>query len=66
MFWSPLKKAGSTGRPRSPISQQVRLDDYTLGDLQTEMNTDTLVVTYTIAMRGTLSPASRCPPTRCA
>ena len=33
--------------------QQVQLDDYTLGDVQTEMNSDTIVVTYTIAMRGT-------------
>ena len=33
--------------------QQLQLDDYTLGDLQTEMNSDTFVVTYTIAMRGT-------------
>ena len=33
--------------------QQAQLDDYTLGDVQTEMNSDTIVVTYTIAMRGT-------------
>ncbi len=33
--------------------QQLQLDDYTLGDVQTEMNSDTFVVTYTIAMRGT-------------
>src|SRR5258708_2859829 len=33
--------------------QQLQLDDYTLGDLQGEMNSDTFVVTYTIAMRGT-------------
>jgi hypothetical protein len=35
--------------------QQLQLDDYTLGDLQGEMNSDTFVVTYTIAMRGTFS-----------
>jgi hypothetical protein len=34
--------------------QQLQLDDYTLGDLQGEMNSDTFVVTYTVAMRGTL------------
>lgn len=33
--------------------QQLRLDDYTLGDLQSEMNSDTFVVTYTLALRGT-------------
>ena len=33
--------------------QQLQLDDYTLGDVQTEMNSDTFVVTYAIAMRGT-------------
>jgi hypothetical protein len=33
--------------------QQLQLDDYTLGDVQAEMNSDTFVVTYTIAMRGT-------------
>jgi hypothetical protein len=31
--------------------QQLQLDDYTFGDLQAEMNSDTFVVTYTIAMR---------------
>ena len=35
--------------------QQLQLDDYTLGDVQTEMNSDTFVVTYTIAMRGTFA-----------
>lgn len=35
--------------------QQVQLDDYTLGDVRTEMNSDTIVVTYTIAMRGTFA-----------
>jgi Domain of unknown function (DUF4440) len=34
--------------------QQLQLDDYTLGDVQGEMNSDTFVVTYTVAMRGTL------------
>jgi hypothetical protein len=34
--------------------QQLHLDDYTLGDIQGEMNSDTFVVTYTVAMRGTL------------
>ncbi len=33
--------------------QKLQLDDYTLGDVQTELNSDTFVVTYTIAMRGT-------------
>jgi ketosteroid isomerase-like protein len=35
--------------------QQLQLDDYTLGDLQAEMNSDTFVVTYTISMRGTFA-----------
>src|SRR5882724_106638 len=35
--------------------QQLQLDDYTLGDLQGEMNSDTFVVTYTVAMRGTFA-----------
>jgi Domain of unknown function (DUF4440) len=33
--------------------QKLQLDDFTLGDVQTELNSDTFVVTYTIAMRGT-------------
>ena len=33
--------------------QKLQLDDYSLGDLQGEMNSDTFVVTYTITMRGT-------------
>jgi hypothetical protein len=33
--------------------QQLQLDDYTLVDLQGEMNSDTFVVTYSITMRGT-------------
>lgn len=33
--------------------EQIQLDDYTLGDFQTELNTETLVVTYAITMRGT-------------
>jgi len=33
--------------------QHLQLDEYTLGDLQTELNTETLVVTYAITMRGT-------------
>jgi len=32
--------------------KQLQLDEFTLGDLQTELNTDTLVVTYAITMRG--------------
>jgi hypothetical protein len=32
-----------------------QLDDYTLGDFQSELNSDTFVVTYTVAMRGTLA-----------
>jgi Domain of unknown function (DUF4440) len=43
-----LDKAGALTR-----LQQLQLDDYTLGDLQTELNSDTFVVTYTMAMRGT-------------
>lgn len=35
--------------------QQLQLDDYTLGDLQGEMNSDTFVVTYTVTMRGTFA-----------
>ncbi len=35
--------------------EQVRLDEFTLGDLQTELNTDTLIVTYAITLRGTFS-----------
>ncbi len=31
--------------------QQLELDDYTLGDVQTELNSETLVVTYAITMR---------------
>ena len=37
--------------------QQMQLDDYALGDVQSELNSDTFVVTYTIAMHGTLSGA---------
>ena len=43
-----LDKAAALGQ-----IQQLQLDDYTLGDLQGEMNSDTFVVTYTVAMRGT-------------
>ena len=32
--------------------KQLQLDEFSLGDLQTELNTDTLVVTYAITMRG--------------
>jgi len=35
--------------------QQLQLDDYILGDLQGEMNSDTFVVTYTVTMRGTFA-----------
>jgi hypothetical protein len=35
--------------------QKVQLDDFSLGDLQTELNTETLVVTYAITMRGTFA-----------
>jgi Domain of unknown function (DUF4440) len=35
--------------------QQLQLDDYTLGDVQSEMNSDTFVVTYNITMRGTFA-----------
>jgi hypothetical protein len=33
--------------------QQLQLEEFSLGDVQTELNTDTLVVTYTITMKGT-------------
>jgi ketosteroid isomerase-like protein len=33
--------------------QKLRLQDYTISDLSTEMNRDTFVVTYTIALHGT-------------
>lgn len=35
--------------------RQLQLDDFVLGDLQTELNTDTLIVTYGISMRGTFA-----------
>jgi hypothetical protein len=35
--------------------QQLQLDDFSLGDLQTELNTETLVVTYAITMRGSFA-----------
>ena len=35
--------------------QKIQLDEYTLGDLQTELNTETLIVTYAITMRGTIA-----------
>jgi hypothetical protein len=35
--------------------QQLQLNDFSLGDLQTELNTETLVVTYVITMRGTFA-----------
>ncbi len=35
--------------------QQLQLDDFALGDLQTELNTETMVVTYAITMRGTFA-----------
>lgn len=35
--------------------RQLQLDDYTLGDVQTELNSDTFVVSYTVAMRGTIA-----------
>jgi hypothetical protein len=35
--------------------QQLQLDNYSLGDVQGEMNSDTFVVTYTVAMRGTFN-----------
>src|SRR5512137_2052914 len=39
---SRLDKAGALAQ-----IQKLQLDDYTLGDLQSEMNSDTFVVTYT-------------------
>jgi hypothetical protein len=38
--------------------QQVQLDDFTLGEVQTELNTETLVVTYLITMRGSFAGQS--------
>ncbi len=35
--------------------QQFQLDDFSIGDLQTELNTETLVVTYSITLRGTFA-----------
>jgi len=35
--------------------QQLQLDDYSLGDMQTELSGTTFVVTYTITMRGTFA-----------
>jgi Domain of unknown function (DUF4440) len=32
--------------------QQLQLDDFTLGDLQTELNGETVIVTYAITLRG--------------
>lgn len=34
--------------------RQFQLDDYTLGDIQTELNSETFVVTYTVIVRGTI------------
>lgn len=53
---SRLDKAAAFSR-----LQQLQLDDYTLGDVQSEMNTDTFVVTYTLALRGT-SAGQPLPP----
>src|SRR6266446_4061822 len=38
--------------------RKIQLDEYTLGDLQTELNTETLVVTYALTMRGTVAGQS--------
>ena len=35
--------------------RQLQLDDFSLGDFQIELNGQTLVVTYTITMRGTFA-----------
>jgi hypothetical protein len=35
--------------------QQLQLDDYSLGDFQVELNTNTLVVTYTVSARGSVA-----------
>jgi hypothetical protein len=32
--------------------QQLRVQDYSIGDLTTEMNRDTFIVTYTVTLRG--------------
>jgi len=33
--------------------KQFRLDEYSIGDIETELNTETVVVTYTLTLRGT-------------
>lgn len=35
--------------------QGARLDDFSLGDFQVELNTNTLVVTYSISMSGSFA-----------
>lgn len=35
--------------------QQLKLDEFSLGDVQTELSGNTIVVTYAITMRGTFS-----------
>jgi hypothetical protein len=41
--------------------QQLQLEEYTLGDLQTELNGETIVVTYAITMRGRFAGQSLPP-----
>jgi ketosteroid isomerase-like protein len=38
--------------------KKLRIQDYTISDLATEMNRDTFVVTYTITLRGTGQPGT--------
>ena len=35
--------------------KRLKIDDYTLGDFQTQLNGNTFVIVYTIQMRGTLN-----------
>jgi ketosteroid isomerase-like protein len=46
--------------------RQLQLQEYSLGDMTTEMNGDTFVVTYTITLRGTFKgQALPTQPQRC-
>src|SRR5262249_42668139 len=52
-FISFTPEQGRMGRAATlAYLQQLQLDDFSLGDLETELNTETVVVTYSITMRG--------------
>jgi uncharacterized protein DUF4440 len=55
--YSGLAPGGPVDRPTT-IAQyrQWRLKDYSLGDLKTELNGSTIVVTYSITLNGTAGP----------